>query len=70
MERKKVSSSQIRSIGYDSSARILEVEMSDGTIWQYSGVSSEVHRRLLAAPTIASYYHDNVEEEYSRKRVR
>ena len=54
MERKKVSSSQIRSIGYDSSARILEVEMSDGTIWQYSGVSSEVHRRLLAAPTIAT----------------
>ncbi|HZR03426.1 MAG TPA: KTSC domain-containing protein [Burkholderiales bacterium] len=70
MERKKVSSSQIRSIGYDSGARLLEVEMSDGTIWQYSGVPTEVHRRLMAAPTIASYYRDNIEEEYSRKRLK
>jgi len=70
MERKKVSSSQIRSIGYDSGSQLLEVEMSDGTVWQYAGVSSEVHRRLMAAPTIASYYRDNIEEEFSRKRLR
>lgn len=70
MERKKVSSSQIRSIGYDASAQLLEVEMSDGTIWQYSRVPSETHRRLMAAPTIASYYRDQIEEEFSRKRVR
>jgi len=70
MERKKVSSSQIRSIGYESSSQTLEVEMSDGTVWQYSRVPSEVHRRLMAAPTIASYYRDNIEEEYSRRRLR
>jgi hypothetical protein len=70
MERKKVSSSQIRSIGYEAGSQTLEVEMSDGTIWQYSKVPSEVYRRLLAAPTIASYYRDNIEEEYSRKRTR
>jgi len=70
MERKKVSSSQIRSVGYDSGSQVLEVEMSDGTLWQYSRVPSEVHRRFLAAPTIASYYRDNIEEEYSRKRLR
>ena len=70
MERKKVSSSQIRSVGYDASAQSLEVEMSDGTIWQYSRVPQEIYRRLLAAPTIASYYRDNIEDEYSRKRVR
>ncbi len=70
MERRKVSSSQIRSVGYDSGSQILEVEMSDGTVWQYSRVPSEVHRRLMAAPTIASYYRDNIEEEYTRKRLR
>ena len=70
MERKKVSSGQIRSVGYDSGSQVLEVEMSDGTVWQYSRVPSEVHRRFLAAPTIASYYRDSIEEEYSRKRLR
>lgn len=68
MERKKVSSSQIRSIGYDGNAQTLEVELSDGSIWQHSRVPSEVHRRLMAAPSIISYYRDNIEEEYSRRR--
>ena len=70
MDRKKVSSSQIRSVGYEAGSQTLEVEMSDGTIWQYTSVPSEVYRRLIAAPTIASYYRDNIEEEYSRKRTR
>ena len=70
MERKKVSSSQIRSVGYESGSQTLEVEMTDGTIWQYTRVPSEVHRRLMAAPTIATYYRDNIEEDYSRKRIR
>ena len=70
MERKKVSSSQIRSIGYDANAQTLEVELTDGAIWQYSRVPSESHRRLMAAPSIVSYYRDNIEEEYSRRRVK
>jgi hypothetical protein len=70
MERRKVSSSQIRSIGYDASSQTLEVELSDGSIWQYYRVASETHRRLLAAPSVVSYYRDNIEEDFSRKRVR
>jgi YD repeat-containing protein len=70
MERKKVSSSQIRSVGYDANSQLLEVELSDGTIWQYSRVPSEMYRRLMAAPTIATYYRDQIEEEFGRKRLR
>ena len=70
MERKKVSSSQIRSVGYDEKSQTLEVELSDGSIWQYTRVPSEVHRGLLAAPSLVSYFRDKAEEEYSRRRVR
>ena len=70
MERKKVSSSQVRSIGYDAGSQMLEVELTDGSIWQYTGVPTEVHRRFVAAPSIVSYYRDNIEEEYSRRRVK
>ena len=68
MERKKVNSSHIRSVGYEPSSLTLEVETTDGTVWQYTKVPPEVHRRLMAAPTIATYYRDNIEEEYSGKR--
>ena len=70
MERRKVNSSKIRSVGYDERARVLEVEHNDGSIYQYSSVSHELYRRLIAAPTIASFYQDRIEEEFSRKRVR
>ncbi|HEY7759746.1 MAG TPA: KTSC domain-containing protein [Burkholderiales bacterium] len=70
MDRKKVNSSGIRSIGYEASSQTLEVELADGSIWQYSKVPSEVHRRLMAAPSMVSYYRDNVEEEYSRRRLK
>jgi YD repeat-containing protein len=70
MERKKVNSSQIRSVGYDSAGQMLEVELTDGTIWQYSKVPSEVHRRFMAAPTMISFYRDSIEDDYSRRRIK
>jgi hypothetical protein len=70
MDRKKVNSGSIRSIGYEPASQILEVELTDGSIWQYSKVPSEVHRRLMAAPSMVSYYRDNIEEEYSRRRLK
>lgn len=70
MERKKVSSSGIRSVGYDAREQCLEVEFSDGRIVQYLRVPPEVHRRLLAAPSITSYFRDQIEDEYSRRSLR
>ena len=70
MDRKKVSSSSIRSVGYDERNRVLEVEFNDGRVNQYSGVSAEVHRRLISAPSIVSYFRDNVEESFPAKRLR
>jgi KTSC domain len=70
MDRRKVSSSSIRSVGYDERNRVLEVEFNDGRVNQYSGVSAEVHRRLISAPSIVSYFRDNVEESFTAKRLR
>jgi KTSC domain len=70
MERKKVSSSHIRSIGYDAKDQILEIEFSSGTIIQYSRVSSEIQRRLMASTSMKSFFEDNVQDNFSEKRVR
>jgi hypothetical protein len=70
MERKKLNSSNIRSAGYDPRNRVLEIEFSDGRIIQYSGVSEEVHRRFVNTPSPSSYFHDNIEESFTAKRIR
>jgi hypothetical protein len=70
MERKRINASNIRSVGYDPRTRVLEIEFSNGGIHQYLGVSEEIHRRLMNAPSPGSYYHDEIEESFTAKRVR
>ena len=70
MQRKSVNSSTIRSVGYEPSSQNLEIEFTSGSIYQYSRVSPEIHRKLMAAPTIGSYFKNNIEEEFSAKRIR
>ena len=69
MQRKRVNSSKLRSVGYDEGTRTLEVEMSNGEVFQYVGVYPEVHRRFMAAPNPTSFFDDKIAEEYTAKRV-
>ena len=70
MERKRVNASNLRSVGYDPRGGVLEIEFSSGSIVQYSGVSEEVYRRLMNAPSPGSFFHDKIEEDFPAKRVR
>jgi hypothetical protein len=69
MERKRVNSSKIRAVGYDSKTRVLEVELRDGAVIAYSGVSQEVHRQFMSAPSPTSYYEDKIADEFSGRRL-
>lgn len=48
---------------------MLQVELDDGSILQYSGVGEEVWRRLGSSGAAWSYYRDNIEEEFTAKRM-
>lgn len=69
MERKRVNSSRLRSVGYDEKSRVLEVEMSNGQVFQYTGVYPEVYRGFMAAPNPTTFFDDKISEEYSARRV-
>jgi len=69
MERKRVNSTRLRSVGYDEKMRMLEIEMSNGQVFQYSGVYPEVYRRFMAAPNPTAFFDDKIAEEYSSRRV-
>jgi hypothetical protein len=70
MERKRISSSKIRAVGYDPKSQVLEVEFNDGRLLAYGGVSSEVHRGFMAAPSPVSFFEDKIDESYSSRRLR
>jgi hypothetical protein len=69
MQRKRVNSSKIRSVGYDENSMTLEVEFSNGQVFQYSRVYPEVYRRFMAAPNPTSFFEDRIAEDYSGRRV-
>ena len=70
MERKRVKSSKIRAVGYDPKSQALEVEFSDGKLLLYSGVSQEVHRQFMAAPSPTSFFEDKIDESFPSTRLR
>jgi hypothetical protein len=69
MERKRINSAKIRSAGYDARSQTLEIEFSNGAVYAYSGVSPEVYRRLMNAPSPGSFFDDRIAEEYASRRV-
>lgn len=69
MQRKRVNSSKVRSVGYDEKSQTLEVELSDGQVFQYVKVYPEVYRQFMAAPNPATFYDDKIAEDYTGRRV-
>jgi hypothetical protein len=69
MERKSIRRGGIRSAGYDRDRRELEIEFDSGAIVRHSGVGEEIARRFLASAAPASYYRDNIEEEFPARRT-
>lgn len=69
MERKRVNSSKIRAVGYDEKQLLLEVELANGQVWQYTKVSPEVHRRFMAAPNASTFFDDRIAEEFSGRKL-
>ncbi len=70
MERKRLNASTLRSVGYDAGKQVLEIEFTSGSIVQYTGVSPEVHRQFMNAPSPGSFYQDKIDENYPSKRIR
>jgi hypothetical protein len=69
MEMKKINSGKLRAVGYDARARLLRVQLDDGSMLQYSGVGEDTWRRFSSSGAAWSFYRDNIEEEFAAKRV-
>ena len=54
MERIRVNSSSVSSVGYDAASAELEIEFHNGRVYRYLEVPVAAYRLLLRAPSIAS----------------
>jgi hypothetical protein len=68
MDRQIVESSNLKSVGYDQSSNILEIEFLSGGIYQYFKVPSQIYLALMKATSKGIYFHKNIKEQYKYKQ--
>ena len=67
MDRNKVSSSNVASLGYDNG--IMEVEFSNGNLYRYAGVSQADFDSLMNADSIGKAFHSTIRGKYQGTKV-
>ncbi len=69
MDRQPVASSNIRSIGYNSSDQVLEIEFNDGSVYHYFGVPQFEYQGLMTASSHGTYLAKNIKNKYTYKKI-
>ena len=70
MDRQRVNSTNLRSIGYDASLSILEVEFTTGAIYQYLNVPEAIFDAFVSASSKGSYLNNNIKDRYPAHKIR
>ncbi len=69
MERKPIRSSNLLSVGYDGSKKILEIEFKGHRVYQYKRVPSSVYKRLIKAWSAGHYHNTYIKGVYPFERL-
>ncbi len=70
MDRRSVSSSNIRAIGYDAESNVLEIEFHSGWTYHYFEVPSGRYQSLMDATSKGSFFNREIKGKYSYERIR
>ena len=62
MQRQFVSSSNLRSVGYDQDSSTLEIEFNSGGIYQYLNVPAYIYSGLLTASSKGTYFDAHIKK--------
>jgi hypothetical protein len=69
LERQPVKSRILRSVAYDDSTKILEIEFQTGLVYRYSGVPPKVFADLMHADEIGKYFSKKIRPRFPAKQV-
>lgn len=70
MQRIRVSSSNIHSVGYDALHHILEIEFLSGGVYYYSKVPHNVYSGLMNANSHGGYFSAYIKNVYPCTKIR
>lgn len=69
MQRESVVSSNIESVGYDESSCVLEVEFTNGSVYQYFFVPEGLYRDFRASASLGSFLNEHIRNRFRYLRT-
>jgi hypothetical protein len=69
MQRTRVDSSMLASVGYNPMTAVLELEFRNGRLYRYGEVEQETYRDLMAAESKGRYFLDHIDDQYPYAKV-
>jgi hypothetical protein len=69
MDRELVASSNLLSAGYDETAETLEVEFSNGTVYQYYNIGRMMFDQFMQASSKGQFLNIYIKNAYPYSRV-
>lgn len=69
MEHKKVTSSNIESIGYDDVSKTMEIKFKGGGIYSYKNVSKEDFGKFESANSIGKHFFAHIKNKYPGVKI-
>jgi hypothetical protein len=69
MNRIPVTSSNMKSVGYDIQSMTLEIEFTSGEVYQYFDVPEAVHSELMGSDSKGSFFSAQIKGNYRYARL-
>ena len=69
MERERVDSSSLSSVGYDAGSETLEVEFKNGGVYRYLEVPEDEWRSLQSAESKGSYLNTHIKPRHPYRKL-
>lgn len=62
-----MSSTNIKSVGYDPARRVLEIEFNSGGVHQYEDVPPDLPIKMMASDSVGRFFHQHVRNRYNSR---
>jgi len=69
MHRTPIESKAISSLGYEATEQRLEIQFTDGGIFEYENVPPDVHLQFLMAPSKGQYFNQMIRGKFTYTRT-
>lgn len=69
MQRTPVTSSVIKSAGYDPRTRVLEIELHNASVYRYYDLDEEAYQKFLDAPSKGTHLNQVIKANYIYNEV-